>query len=145
MSQIIRIIFAAIPVAFLIITATHRRIWQTGRVPQAPLELVSRGPEHSPPGRIWIDTDAACGAADRADPDDCFAILWPVSLRADIAGVSTSLGNASGNVVMERLAALAAKMVQDGLSVPPLLGGFAGLRDPRGGVAARRHCLMIRT
>ncbi len=129
MSQIIRILFAAILVAFLFMTATQWRIWQTGRVPQTPLELVSGGPEHAPPGRIWIDTDAACGAAARADPDDCFALLWLVLQRADIAGVSTSFGNASGDVVTERLAALSAKMLQDGLPVPPVFRGYGEPRD----------------
>ena len=129
MSQIIRILIAATLVAFLIVAATQWRMWQTGRVPQAPLELVSGGPEHSPPGRIWIDTDAACGAAARADPDDCFAFLWLVLQSADIAGVSTSFGNASGDVVTERLAALSAKMLQDGLSVPPRFRGYGEPRD----------------
>jgi len=124
-----RILFAAILVAVLIMTATQWRIWQTGRVPQAPLDLVSGGPEHPSAGRIWIDTDAACGAADRADPDDCFTILWLVLQRADIAGVSSSFGNASGDVVTERLAALSAKMVQDGLPVPPVFRGYGEPRE----------------
>ena len=125
--------------------ATQWRMWQTGRVPQAPLELVSGGPEQPPPGRIWIDTDAACGAADRADPDDCFAILWLVLQRAEIAGVSTSFGNASGDVVTERLAALSAKMVEDGLPVLPVFRGYGEPRDPGAvmppGVTALRTAL----
>ena len=110
--------------------ATQWRIWQTGRVPQAPLELVSGGPEQPPPRRIWIDTDAACGAAGRADPDDCFAILWLVLQGAEIAGVSISFGNASGDVVTESLAVLSAKMLQDGLPVPPFFRGYGEPRDP---------------
>lgn len=27
------------------------------------------------PTRVWIDTDAACGAGPRRDPDDCLALL----------------------------------------------------------------------
>lgn len=129
MSQGIRILFAAILVAGLVMMATQWRIWQTGRLPQAPLDLVSGGPEQPRPGRIWIDTDAACGAADRADPDDCFAILWLVLQKANIAGVSTSFGNASGDVVTEKLAALSTKMLQDGLPVPPVFQGYGAPRD----------------
>jgi len=145
LSHPIRIFFAAILFAVLIMMATQWRMWQTGRLPQAPLDLVSGGPEHSPPGRIWIDTDAACGAAARADPDDCFAILWLVVQGAEIAGVSTSFGNASGDVVTERLAALSAQMLQDGLSVPPVFRGYGAPRDAGAvlppGVTALRSAL----
>lgn len=145
MSRPIRFLVAAILVVVLIMMATQWRSWQTGRMPQAPLELVSVGPEHPSPGRIWIDTDAACGAADRADPDDCFALLWLVMQRAEIAGVSTSFGNASADVVTKRLAALSAKMVQDGQPVPPVIRGYGEPRDPGAvlppGVTALRTAL----
>ena len=94
-------------------------------MPQAPLALVSGGPDLSPPERIWIDADAACGATDRTDPDDCFAILWLVLQEADIAGVSTSYGNAPDDVAADRLAALIADMAQDGLNVPAVFRGHA--------------------
>ena len=48
--------------------------WRTGRQDVEPLTL-SNGDQFSTPAqRIWIDTDAACGTAARADPDDCLAI-----------------------------------------------------------------------
>lgn len=129
-SQIIRILFGAILVAGLIMIATQWRIWQTGRLLRAPLDLVSVWSVQPPLRRIWIDTDAACGAADRADPDDCFAFQWLVLQGIDIAGVSSSFGNASGDVVTERFAALSAKMMQDGLPVPPFFRGYGEPRDP---------------
>ncbi len=49
--------------------------WRTGRLAVRPLSL-EPGERFAPrPKRIWIDTDAACGASPRTDPDDCFAIL----------------------------------------------------------------------
>lgn len=52
-------------------------------------------PASAAPQRIWIDTDAACGAPGRADPDDCFA-LAALARNADIeiVGISTVFGNA---------------------------------------------------
>ncbi|WP_461494304.1 nucleoside hydrolase [Pyruvatibacter sp.] len=47
------------------------------------------------PQRVWIDTDAACGAVGRVDPDDCFAIAALArNTDIEIVGVSTVFGNA---------------------------------------------------
>jgi len=47
------------------------------------------------PQRIWIDTDAACGAPGRVDPDDCFALVALANNPAfEIVGISTVFGNA---------------------------------------------------
>ncbi len=97
--------------------------WQTGRAALDPLNLTPGGPAFAPPGRIWIDTDAACGATARTDPDDCLAILWLVKSGADIIGISTSFGNAPGDVVAEQTAALLAKMARDGMQGPPVFLG----------------------
>ena len=71
-------------------------LWRTGRQPVAPLDLV-RG-EAPMPQRIWIDTDAACGAG-RADPDDCWAIaLLAREREVEIVGISTVFGNAPRDV-----------------------------------------------
>jgi inosine-uridine nucleoside N-ribohydrolase len=94
------------------------------------MPLISGGPETAPPGRIWIDTDAACGATARTDPDDCLAILWMVSRGASIAGLSTSFGNASGDVVADRVAALMAQMALNDLPVPPVFRGHAAPLAP---------------
>jgi purine nucleosidase len=37
-------------------------VWRTGELPAPPLPLVEGGPAVSLSGRLWIDTDAACGA-----------------------------------------------------------------------------------
>ena len=84
MANPLRILFAIGQVAIFNLVATQRSLWQTGRVPQDLLELVSGGPELLPLVRIWIDTDAACGATGRVVPDDCFAMLYgpvPVLFR----------------------------------------------------------------
>ncbi|OYW61999.1 MAG: hypothetical protein B7Z31_01915 [Rhodobacterales bacterium 12-65-15] len=104
--------------------------WRTGRAALLPLNLTPGGPAVAPPGRIWIDTDAACGATDRTDPDDCLAILWLVERGADIIGISTSFGNAPGDVVAERTAALVAQMARDGMQVPPVFLGHSAPAGP---------------
>ena len=129
----------------ILFVGSQWELWQTGRDDLAPLSLLSGGPKVEPMSRIWIDTDAACGATARTDPDDCIAILWLVSRRADIVGISTSFGNASGEVVQERTATLAAQMTRGGLSVPPVFHGHVGppssdtLQPP--GVIAIREAL----
>ena len=97
--------------------------WRTGRATLEPFDLTPGGPAVAPSGRIWIDTDAACGATTRTDPDDCLAILWLVKRGADIVGISTSFGNATIDVVAERTAALVAQMARDGMQVPPVFLG----------------------
>lgn len=109
----------------VVFVGSQWQFWQDGRDDLAPLPLVSGGPMVDPMNRIWIDTDAACGATPRTDPDDCLAILWLVSRRADIVGISTSFGNAPGKVVQERAATLVSQLTRSGLPVPPLFHGHA--------------------
>ncbi|WP_426031987.1 nucleoside hydrolase [Cypionkella sp. TWP1-2-1b2] len=116
------IVFAALLAAGAAYVASQWGHWGTGRQDLVPMALITGGPEISPPGRIWIDTDAACGATARTDPDDCLAILWLLSHGADIAGL-TSFGNANGDIVADRVAALVAQMALDGMSVPPVFRG----------------------
>ncbi len=112
-----------------VLALTPRNFWWTGRMPVPALDLVAGGPEVDLAGRLWIDTDAGCGAGPRVDPDDCLAILWLVGRGADVVGVSTSFGNASGQVVQDRMAALLDRMQAAGLPLPPVHAGFAGPRD----------------
>jgi len=91
------------------------------------LKLALGGPAVAPPKRISIDTEAACGATTRTDPDDSLAILWLVERRADIVGISTSFGNAPGDVVTDRTAALLVHMAIDGMPGPPV---FRSLGTP---------------
>ncbi len=106
--------------------------WQTGRSPLDPLNLMPGGPAVESTGRIWIDTDAACGATSRTDPDDCLAILWLVERGADIIGISTSFGNAPGDVVADRTAALVAQLALDGMPAPPVSLGHGAPAAPGG-------------
>lgn len=47
------------------------------------------------PTRIWIDTDAACGAGLLKDVDDCLALALLLSNpKWDVVGISTVFGNA---------------------------------------------------
>ena len=101
--------------------------WRTGREVLDPLKLTPSDSAGSLKGRIWIDTDAACGATTRTDPDDCLAILWLAELGSLVAGISTSFGNAPGNVVADRTEALVARMKLEGLPVPPV---FLGNGEP---------------
>lgn len=72
------------------------KVWRTGELPAEPLQLHSARPFAATPIRVWIDTDAACGNAQRTDPDDCFAILLLAQQGTiEIVGVSTVFGNAS--------------------------------------------------
>jgi len=69
--------------------------WRTGELPAEPLPLHPAEPFATPPIKVWIDTDAACGQDRRTDPDDCFAILLLAQQdTVDIVGVSTVFGNA---------------------------------------------------
>lgn len=104
-------------------TLVPSEAWWTGRVAGSDLVLTPGEAEAGPIGRVWIDTDAACGAGPRTDPDDCLAILWLLARGVEVVGISTSFGNAEGAVVAERTAALALQMRAGGLAVPPILAG----------------------
>ncbi len=108
--------------------------WRTGRTPAPPLELVKGGPTVFMPRRIWIDTDAACGAGRTTDPDDCLAILL-LARAADleIAGISTVYGNASLDVSDETARALVAVLAMSGAGSIPV---HRGAGEPFRGAAA---------
>jgi purine nucleosidase len=91
-----------------------------------PLVLASGAALGSPRGHIWIDTDAACGATPHTDPDDCLAIVWLASRRQNIVGISSSFGNARGDVVEHTIDALVSKISKDGLALIPIWRGSAG-------------------
>lgn len=140
-----RLLLAVVLAGLATCVATQWPLWQSGRVPQTPLALISGGPQTARSDRIWIDSDAACGATARTDPDDCLAILWLVGREAKIVGISTSFGNASGAVVAERLDTLASTMAQEGLPVPAIYRGHAKPAAPQDrlppGVAALQAAL----
>jgi purine nucleosidase len=90
------LIFAAL---FLLTFAIPVHTWRTGEMPAPPLSLKGGVAFKVPKQRLWIDTDAACGAGDRVDVDDCFALLLLLrSPQVSIAGISTVFGNAPVDV-----------------------------------------------
>ncbi len=116
---------AFVGVTFAILAVWQSTIWTTGRVESIPLNFVMGGTEIEPPARIWIDTDAACGATPRTDPDDCLAIVWLAAHGFNIAGISTSFGNADGPTVEQTTRSLAAKMAGEGMPNIPVWKGLA--------------------
>src|SRR5688572_7115508 len=48
------------------------KIWRTGDQGLTQITFDQEGAELT--GRLWIDTDAACGHSARTDADDCLAI-----------------------------------------------------------------------
>jgi inosine-uridine nucleoside N-ribohydrolase len=99
------------------------REWRTGEVASPPLPVVDGGPRVAIPPRIWIDTDAACGAGRTTDPDDCFAIvLLALAPEVDLVGISTVAGNASLDVTDSTTRALIAQIARSGRAVPVYRG-----------------------
>ncbi len=101
-------------------------VWRTGRLQVPPLNFVSGEQLVSRSSRIWIDTDAACGATATTDPDDCLAIVWLAAHEPNIVGISSSYGNASSAVVERTTEALAAIIASSGLPQIPVWRGAAG-------------------
>lgn len=119
------LVIVAIGAAVILTMAAPVPLWRTGRETVAPLSLISGGPAVLQSSRLWVDTDAACGATPRTDPDDCFAIGWLVANGHDIVGISTSFGNASGGVVFDTTNTLVAKITADGHGAIPVWRGWA--------------------
>jgi inosine-uridine nucleoside N-ribohydrolase len=119
---------------------TQTTVWKTGRMPAPPLDLSVGGPPLAATTRLWIDTDAACGAGPRTDPDDCLAILWLVARGTKIADISTSFGNTSSDTVAATMGTLTARMTEAGLTPPPVFVGHAApaeITTPPGVIALR--------
>jgi inosine-uridine nucleoside N-ribohydrolase len=113
------------------------REWRTGEY--WPQPLPSLDPAAMPPAadRIWIDTDAACGAGATIDPDDCLAILH-LAGRTDIAiaGMSSVSGNAE-LAVTDRTARKLADLIarQAGRVIPVHRGGQEAVAALAGALA----------
>ncbi|MGC3873959.1 nucleoside hydrolase [Halomonas sp. GXIMD04776] len=118
------VVAAAISVLFAVSLALPVPAWRTGRLPAPPLPVVENGPKIEAPERIWIDTDAACGIARRADPDDCLALmLLARTPDIEIVGISTVFGNAELDMTDRTTRRLASKLREDGARVPAVRRG----------------------
>jgi inosine-uridine nucleoside N-ribohydrolase len=100
--------------------------WRTGRVDLPPLDLVQGGPRVAISNRMWIDSDAACGATPTTDPDDCLAVAWLAAQGVNIVGISTSYGNAEAPVVQDTLVALGRRLANSERPPIPIWRGAAG-------------------
>jgi len=142
-----RLLFVVLLLAGLLLLsfALPIRAWRTGELPTPPLPLVRGGPAVELPRRIWIDTDAACGAGRTTDPDDCFAIL--VLTRAagiSVAGISTVHGNAPLAVTDSVTRALVAAMRHPGGAPGVHRGAATPLREDGSGRSAPAHAALRR-
>ena len=116
--------------AVLTTLAVPVKEWRTGDQGLASLTFmpVQAGPDR--PGRLWIDTDAACGYSSRTDPDDCFAIaLLAGASDFEIAGISTVFGNAPLEVVDRTTQELAGRLSHEAGRTLPVYSGSPGPLD----------------
>ncbi len=116
----------------LVSLAIPLRVWRTGRLETPPLALVRGDELMTPPSRIWVDTDAACGATRTTDPDDCLALVWLAAHGVNLAGLSFGYGNADLETVEHTTAALATALAHSGLSRISTWRGAAGPLEKSG-------------
>lgn len=107
------------------------QLWRTGEMAQPELQYLPVSQEAVRPGRVWIDTDAACGSGRRSDPDDCLAVLSLASAaQINIAGISTVFGNAPVSETYRVMRALVLKLGADAGRPPsaplPVFKGCGG-------------------
>jgi purine nucleosidase len=120
------LLFVALGAAVILTMAAPVPLWRTGREAATPLSLTAGGPIVLQSDRLWIDTDAACGATPTTDPDDCLAIAWLAQHDRRIIGISTGFGNASGEVVFQTTKTLVAKIAEGGHVAIPVWRGWSG-------------------
>lgn len=135
-----------VALALLLLTfALPVPVWRTGELPATPLDLLPAESIPPAPGRIWIDTDAACGVAARTDPDDCCALLLLAGdARLDIVGVSTVFGNARLPLTDSVTRALVGRLAIDRARPIPVFRGASGPdhHSPTPAVSALRSALQ---
>lgn len=98
-------------------------LWRTGDQGLATLSYGAAPWPGGPLRRLWVDTDAACGAGRRTDPDDCLAIVLLARSRAPLIGISTVFGNAPRETVDEVTRHLLAELATEGWTPPHLHRG----------------------
>jgi inosine-uridine nucleoside N-ribohydrolase len=121
-------VVALVAVAALLSTLAVRvETWRTGDQGLAPMTFVRESVGLT--GRLWIDTDAACGNSARTDPDDCLAIVLLARATGDrIAGISTVAGNAPLDIVERTTRELAARLSAELGRTLPVRTGAEGVR-----------------
>ena len=98
--------------------------WRTGRSEVEQLSLAPAGAHAVDGRRVWVDTDAACGAGRMTDPDDCLALLALLKARGtDVVGVSTVFGNAPLEVTDRTTRDLVSRLAAEAFPVPPVHRG----------------------
>jgi purine nucleosidase len=120
------LLVVAVGAGVILAMAAPVHLWRTGREAAAPLSLTDGGPIVLQSDRLWIDTDAACGATPTTDPDDCLAIAWLAQHDRRIIGISTGFGNASGEIVFQTTKTLVAKIAEGGHVAIPVWRGWSG-------------------
>lgn len=104
--------------------------WRTGQGDIELLTLAPAGAHAVKARRIWIDTDAACGAGRTTDPDDCLALLALLkapSMR--VVGISTIFGNATIGVTDRTTRDIVSLLATEGFPTPPVYRGRSSSLD----------------
>ena len=119
--------------------------WRTGDQGFSTLTYTPGEAASDISGRIWIDSDAACGYSERTDPDDCFAIaLLARAFDGRIVGISSVFGNAPGQVVDQTTRELAARLSADiGRKLPVYSGSSSPLESQRSRVRLPAHQALV--
>jgi inosine-uridine nucleoside N-ribohydrolase len=100
--------------------------WRTGRSEVEQLSLAPAGAHAVDGRRVWVDTDAACGAGRMTDPDDCLALLALLKAQGlEVVGVSTVFGNGPLEVTDRTTRGLISRLAAEGFPVPPVHRGRA--------------------
>jgi purine nucleosidase len=116
---------ALLAIAFALTLALPVPLWRTGRSPVASLELHAGQLPANAGARVWVDTDAACGAGARTDADDCLALALLLRSRGvRVVGISTVFGNAS-LAVTDRVTRVVAQMFASAGNKPAVHTGAA--------------------
>ncbi len=124
------VVVLGLAVVIAVVLALPVADWRSGRGDIEPLTLAPAGAHAVTGRRIWIDTDAACGASRTTDPDDCLALL--ALLKAPgfhVVGISTIFGNATIEVTDRTTRDLVSLLASEGFPPPPVFRGRSSSLD----------------
>ena len=90
--------------------------------------LPAPAPTASSPRRVWIETDAGCGAGEHVDVDDCFALALALSApELEVRGIGTLHGNVPAARADSITRELVRRVRPEG--APPIFRGAVGPGD----------------